>query len=107
MASTAALLIVEEVIDELTNRKGLRQQWDDVDTDIQIEIQATMAERVDGVLRTEELLMAARQLLAASFQDYGDLSKWPDDASVTSDRGYDSAIKFGHLRRLQASIDKF
>lgn len=51
MASTAALLIVEEVIDELTNRKGLRHQWDNVDTEIQTEIQATMADRVDGVLK--------------------------------------------------------
>ena len=51
MASTAARLIVEEVIDELTNRKGLRHQWDNVDTEIQTEIQATMADRVDGVLK--------------------------------------------------------
>lgn len=51
MTSTAAMLIVEEVIDELTNRKGLRHQWDNVDTEIQIEIQATMADRVDGVLK--------------------------------------------------------
>lgn len=51
MASTAATQIVEEVIDELTNRKGLRHEWDNVDVDIQIEIQATMAERVDAVLK--------------------------------------------------------
>jgi hypothetical protein len=37
MASTAAIQIVEEVIDE--------------DVDIQLEIQATMADRVDAVLK--------------------------------------------------------
>jgi hypothetical protein len=51
MASTAAIQIVEEVIDEITNRKGLRHQWDNVDTEIQLEIQATMADRVDAVLK--------------------------------------------------------
>jgi hypothetical protein len=51
MASTAAIQIVEEVIDEITNRKGLRHQWDNVDVDIQLEIQATMADRVDAVLK--------------------------------------------------------
>jgi hypothetical protein len=51
MASTAATMIVEEVIDELTNRKGLRHEWDNVDVDIQLEIQATMADRVDAVLK--------------------------------------------------------
>lgn len=51
MASTAAIQIVEEVIDEITNRKGLRHQWDNVDVEIQLEIQATMADRVDAVLK--------------------------------------------------------
>lgn len=51
MASTAAIQIVEEVIDEITNRKGLRHQWDNVDVEIQLEIQATMVDRVDAVLK--------------------------------------------------------
>ena len=51
MASEAATKIVEEVIDEITNRKGLRHQWDNVDAEIQLEIQATMADRVDEVLK--------------------------------------------------------
>ena len=51
MASEAATNIVEEVIDEITNRKGLRHQWDNVDAEIQLEIQATMEDRVDAVLK--------------------------------------------------------
>lgn len=51
MASTAAHMIVEEVIDELTNHKGLLQQWDNIDDEVQAEIQATMADRVDAVLK--------------------------------------------------------
>lgn len=51
MASTAALQIVEVIIDEITNRKGLRHQWDNIDDEVQAEIQATMADRVDAVLK--------------------------------------------------------
>lgn len=51
MASRAAVQIVEEVIDEMTNRKGLRHVWDNIDVDIQFEIQDTMADRIDAVLK--------------------------------------------------------
>ncbi len=51
MASSVAVKIVSEVIDEITNRKGLRHQWDNVDVEVQDEIQATMADRIDAVLK--------------------------------------------------------
>lgn len=57
--------------------------------------------------KTEELLTAARQLLAASLEDYGDPSEWPDDESVAAGKDFHSAVKFGHLRRLQTALERF
>lgn len=51
MASTAAVQIVEEVIDEMTRRKGLRHVWEGIDAETQIEIVGVLQERADAVLK--------------------------------------------------------
>lgn len=57
--------------------------------------------------KTEELLTAARQLLSASIEDYGEPDEWPDDESVADGKDFHSAVKFGHLRRLRAALERF
>lgn len=39
--ATCAQMIVESIIDDLTGRKGLRQEWGGIDDDIREEIRET------------------------------------------------------------------
>lgn len=50
MASETAKKIVAAIIDDMTDRGGLRQGWDMIDGDIQDEIRDTWADKVDAVL---------------------------------------------------------
>jgi hypothetical protein len=53
---TSAERIVTDIIDDLTNRRALRQAWDDIDEDIQQEIRDTWA-----VIVQRELARMARK----------------------------------------------
>lgn len=57
--------------------------------------------------KTEELLLASRSLLDASIEDYGEPDEWPDDESVAAGKDHESAVKFGHIRRLREAIARF
>lgn len=57
--------------------------------------------------KTEELLLASKDLLAASIDDYGEPDEWPDDESIAAGKDHKSAVKFGHIRRLREAIARF
>ena len=48
-----AELIVQDFIDEITNRRGLRHEWDNIDIDIQQEILADLVALVQKRLDAE------------------------------------------------------
>ena len=49
-AQTAA----DEIISDMSDRRGLRQAFDEIDSDIQEEIRATWAEIIRRVARTDQ-----------------------------------------------------
>lgn len=49
-ASFHAQAIVDKIIDDMTDRRGLRQEWDGFDDDIQREIREEWERIVDQVL---------------------------------------------------------
>lgn len=50
MPSENAQKIVSLIIKDMTDRRGLRQGWDDIDSDIQDEIRETWAKLIDTEL---------------------------------------------------------
>lgn len=50
MASDAAKKIVEAILQNLTDRRGLRQEWDQIDDEIQNEIREAWERIVDATL---------------------------------------------------------
>lgn len=46
-----AAQIVQEILDDLRNRRGLRQEWDQIDSDIQSEIHQRWMKIVTDHLR--------------------------------------------------------
>ena len=43
-------LIIEALIADLTDRRGLRQEWDNIDDEIQQEIKDEWAEKIKAIL---------------------------------------------------------
>ena len=50
MPSALALKIVDAIVDNLTNRKGLRHEWDNIDAEVEKEIRDEWAEIIDAAI---------------------------------------------------------
>ncbi len=48
MSSSLAKTIVDAIVNNLTDRKGLRHEWDNIDADVELEIRDEWAEIVDA-----------------------------------------------------------
>jgi hypothetical protein len=47
--SPKAVEAVERIVDDLTNRRGLRQEWENIDEEIQAEIKLGWAKEIDSI----------------------------------------------------------
>ncbi len=54
MASQIAETIVLKILYDLTDRRGLRQEWENIDVDTQREIETAWAEIIDSELPKPE-----------------------------------------------------
>lgn len=54
MASELAKKIVADILSDMTDRRGFRQEWDGVDEDIQTEIREVWEAIVDKAITTEK-----------------------------------------------------
>jgi len=52
MTPEVAEIIAHEFVDIITNRKGLRHVWDNIDAEVQTEIIDEMKERARAVIRS-------------------------------------------------------
>jgi len=48
--SKTAEIIVDKIVDDLSDRRGIGQEWDQIETDIKNEIKETWCNIVDKVL---------------------------------------------------------
>ena len=49
MASEKAMKAVDKIVEDLTDRRGLRQEWENIDDEIQAEIKTAWAQAIDSV----------------------------------------------------------
>ncbi len=54
MPTPTAFCIVEDIVADLTGRRGLRQAWEDIDDDVQEEIKKKWITIVDEAMHVEE-----------------------------------------------------
>ena len=59
--SGAGFIAVDKILSDLTDRRGLRQAWDDIDRDIQAEIKHTWALLITEVLDMQATVIKHQQ----------------------------------------------
>lgn len=83
--STIAEKIVTAILNDLTDRGGLGNEWDAIDSDIQNEIRQTWAEIVDKELEPEEECQNKKACALAGNE--GHLNCTPDPELLRLARG--------------------
>lgn len=108
--------IVDAIISDFTDRRGLRQEWENIDSDTQTEIVSTWCESVAHILKAHDEAMVAvgakmmleevRQGLAESDASCENQYGMLHAREAINDQYYDDLSKPSALEDFKAGIEK-